>query len=505
MTMNKTTPEKKPQVARAHSRRRRSYGVPTALVAGLIAIALFFGGLLGFIVANKTNTYRAQLDQANARINELENQMAMIGFSGDSGDASQWSFDDSGVADEFGDLSGLTSSDNNSVLWGNNEMLESTGDPVVVAEFNGGTVMSNEVIEPYNDELAAQVFGFNNAGDVSGDTLTNVIQTLVADKISYMKAEEMGLTELTDEDLAAVTAEAQTYYDSQKNFYASNVDTTGMTAEEADAAIDAYLKDEMGITLDAIIEDQKSTYWTQKLYDAVVKDVTATDEEIQAAYDARLAEQKEDFDQYAEDYEFAIMSGQTIVYNLDGYRQVKHILLTFPDSDTAVQAQTLTDSIAALDPEKDLDQITELQAQLDALYTDLDAQAQQILDELNAGADFDELIAKYGQDDGMDYEPAKSRGYYVSANSTAQFSQEFIEGCMNLEQPGQVSTPVHSVSGVHIIKYIGDVTPGEVPLDQVRDVLEDEVLATKRDEYYSEQVAQWIVDADPKYYPERMQ
>lgn len=69
MTMNKNTPEKRPQMRR---KRRRSYGVPTALAAGLIALALFFGGLLGFLISNQTNGYRSQLETAQARIAELE-------------------------------------------------------------------------------------------------------------------------------------------------------------------------------------------------------------------------------------------------------------------------------------------------------------------------------------------------------------------------------------------------------------------------------------------------
>ena len=114
-------------------------------------------------------------------------------------------------------------------------------------------------------------------------------------------------------------------------------------------------------------------------------------------------------------------------------------------------------------------------------------------------------IEKYGMDEGMRYEPAKSDGYRVSTDSSSLFSSEFIEGCMMLEQPGDVSTPICSVGGVHIIKYLGDVAPGAVPLEEVRDTLAAEVLSEKQDASFVEQEAQWIVDADVKYYPERLQ
>ena len=76
---------------------------------------------------------------------------------------------------------------------------------------------------------------------------------------------------------------------------------------------------------------------------------------------------------------------------------------------------------------------------------------------------------------------------------------------MMLENVGDISVPVHTVSGVHIIKYVGDVTPGEVPLDSIRSILEAEVLAEKQELSYVEQEAQWIAAADVKYYPEKLQ
>lgn len=505
MTQNQNAPESRPRPAQ--NRRRKRGGVPAALVAALLVIALFFGGLLGFVAANKTNTYRAQLETAQLRITELENKLTMMGFSENAGD--EWVFDDSGTSDEFGDLAGFTQSGNADVLWNDNALMEGmldyTGESIVVAEFDGGQVTSDEVIEPYNDALAAQVFGFSDAADVSGDTLTSVIQSLVADKISYLKAEELGLTGLSDDDLADLTETARQYLDEQARFYAPSVDTSGMTDEEARSAVEAYLRDDMGITLDSLLEDLKADYWRDKLYHEVVKDVSVTGEEVQAAYDELLAQQQEQFTQYPDDYTFSVMSGQTIAYNLEGYRRVKHILLTFDSSDTADKVYELTEQIAALNPETDLDQISGLQTQLDALYTDLEARAASIEQELADGADFDALIEKYGQDDGMAYEPAKSQGYYISANSADQYSSDFVEGCMMLESVGQISTPVRSTSGVHIIKYIGDVPSGAVALDDIRDALVSEVLSEKQATYYSEQEAQWIASANPQYYPDRLQ
>ena len=494
--------------AGAKKRRRRVRGVPGALVAVLVVCSLFLGGLFGYAAANRTNTYRQQLDSANARIAELENTMTMIGFSGQSDDADQWVFDDSGIEDEFNDMTGATP-DNGDAFWGD-EGLQSgmldlgDSEPVVVAEFKGGTVMSNEVVEPYNNALAMQVFSYSDADDVSGDVLSQVLGELVADKVLYQHAEELGLTELSDEDKNEIQLTAQETYDQQREFYRTSVDTSGMTQEEADAAVEAYMKDEVGITLEGLVEENTKDYWIQKLFAKVCENVTVTDEALQAAYDSLLASQKELFESSSEEYEYAALVGDPIAYNLPGYRRVRHILLAFDSTETESQATDLTEQIALLDPEKDAEQIAALQAQLDALYTDLDAKAQEILDQLAAGTSFDDLLEQYGQDEAMMFEPTKTTGYYIS-NSSTQWASEFVEGCMMLEEPGQVSTPIHTVSGVHLIQYVADVPAGEVPLSEIQDALSEQVLEDLQEAAYNDQIAQWIADADAKYYPERLQ
>lgn len=488
------------------SKRARRYGVPTALVAVLVALSLFFGGLLGFSVCNKTNSYRQQLAEAKDRIVELENYMTMIGFSADQD--GEWVFDDgTGDSGEFGDLAGQTGGDDNSLLWDDGGVLKGMmtleGDPVVVAEFTGGSVMSDEVVEPYNEALATQIFGFGSADELSGEVLDEVLEDLVREKVIALHAEQLGLTAMTDEENALIEAEAQMYYDEQKEFYASYVNTDGMTDEEAEAAVADFIEQEAGVTMESLIEEAKRAEWSRKLYDYVVSAVTVTDEEIQAAYDTALSEQTASFAQPGE-YEYAVISGATIVYNPEGYRRIKQIQLSFDSAAEAEQAQQLMDAVAQLNPETDMEAIADYQAQLDALYATLEARAQTVLEELDAGASFDDLVVKYGSDDGMAFEPVKSQGYAVSKD-TAMWSADFVEGCMMLENVGDVSTPVRTASGIHIIQYFAEVTPGAAQLADVSDQFRETALMSKQETAYNDQVDQWVAEADVKYYPERLQ
>ena len=110
---------------------------------------------------------------------------------------------------------------------------------------------------------------------------------------------------------------------------------------------------------------------------------------------------------------------------------------------------------------------------------------------------------EFGCDAALRDEPMRSEGYYVSDHSYIN-SVEYVEGSMMLEQPGQVSSPLRSAFGVHLVQYIGDVTPGEVALTDVRDAVAAEALKQKQEEYYEQQRDALLEAAQVKYYPERL-
>ena len=487
-------------------RRRAKQSTPVALIAIITVAALFFGGLAGYAIGVRSNGYRKQYEEAQERITTLENQMALIGFSADSSDATSWTFDDTDSSDEMNDLSGATSDTDS--FWSNadgiSDALSETSEPVVVAEFDGGQLMSDEITDAYNDAMSLLMLNFGDADSDAESVLNRVLEEKLTEKVLYKKAEELGLTELNSADLAAIETDAQNEFADHRAFYSASVNTEGMTETEATAAIDAYLEEQVGITLDGLIEQRKEEYWQDKLRDYIGASVTVTDEEIQAEYDSLLATQTAAFTENPEDFEYSSLMGETIVYNPEGYRYVKHILLAFTDADVKNDAQALISTIAALDPETQMTQIEEAQTQLDALYTDLDAQAEELIAQINNGADFDTLVEQYGCDDGMNYEPTKSKGYCISATST-QMDSAFIEGAMMLEEPGQISVPVHTAEGVHIIRYESDVTAGAIPLADVRDTIEAQLREEKITDAYDAQAAAWLAEANPVYYPERLQ
>ena len=247
-------------------------------------------------------------------------------------------------------------------------------------------------------------------------------------------------------------------------------------------------------------------------------------------------------------------SDSTTVYWMpEGYRTVKHILVV-PDSEVLAAVTTARSDLTAAEDNiealrTELDAVNnpedteegeaeeadeaeeaeepeeteaprtaeEIQADIDAAEASLDglkeavekaeadclASVQDKLDEIygkiEAGEDFDSLIEAYGEDPGMQNEPTKTRGYYVCANST-NWDANFTAGAMALANVGDVSeTPVISTSGVHIIRYESDVTPGAVALDEIHDTLYEDTLETMKQDHFDSELESWISALNPQY------
>ena len=483
-------------------KRRRPRGIPMVLVIVLLVIALVMGGLAGFAIARSTSPDRKQLEKANARVMELENTLTLIGFSPDTDSPEDWIFDDSSK-NGAGDLAG-NYGQSEADVWSDDDLLSGTlnedADPVVVAEFDGGQLLSTEVIPAFNDQLTNQLLAGYSAEEVSNTVLMTVLNQKAGEKLVALKAKEQGYDQLTEADKKAIEAEADAAYASQLNYYAAFVAQPGMTQAEINAAA----AEEGALSRDDIVEELTEAWPVRKYREALVKDIAVTDEEVQAYYDELLTQQHTAYAQSAEEFEYAHTDGNLIVYRPEGYRAVRNLLIPFDDEETADKAATLLDQIDQLDPTKDADKLQALHAELDPLYAPLEAKANEIIEKLKNGASFASLLDEYGRDEAMKSEPLHSQGYYISDDSFL-FSTEFIEGSMLLEKPGDVSAPLRSPSGVHLVEYTAELPAGDVPLSEVVDQVRAEALSIKQEDYYQQQTAEMLEKANVKFYPERLQ
>ena len=192
---------------------------------------------------------------------------------------------------------------------------------------------------------------------------------------------------------------------------------------------------------------------------------------------------------------------------------MKHILVKFAEADaTAITEKetALTTAQQALTAAAEGTDTTELQAAVDAAAADLEAAKETArqnikakVDEVYAlataeNADFDALVKEYNEDTGM-----PEIGYAI-CEGFAYFVESFTNAGMALENVGDVSEPVESTYGYHIMQYSADIAEGAVALDDVRAELETEVLTEKQDAVYTEALNQWVSEADVKTYTDRL-
>ncbi len=105
-----------------------------------------------------------------------------------------------------------------------------------------------------------------------------------------------------------------------------------------------------------------------------------------------------------------------------------------------------------------------------------EAQAKEIIVELDGGADFAELAKQHSTDTG-----SKDRGGELGWASPERYVKPFSDAMVNLEKGQRSTAPVKSNFGYHIIEVI-DVRPRPFPpYEQVEEQLRKEMLTAARD------------------------
>ena len=273
----------------------------------LLCMALAMLLTLGAVALAEGDDLQAQLDAANARVAELEAEV---------------------------------------------ELYRPYYEMQIVAEYGSdGIIWREDALAEYQAASDAYAQYGLNIEDYADGIKQDILESLVRQAVLEDKAAELGLGEIDEETHSRLEAEAaenfETYVETYKTYFADENADDETAREQTIAAMAQY-----GLTLDVLTKQMLESYVDEQLHSYVTADVTVTDEEVQAEYDEKVADDEVAYADSDYSYNSARNSGDTIYWNPEGYRAVKHVLIKF-DDDQSTQYNELKSTLDTLKAEKD--------------------------------------------------------------------------------------------------------------------------------------------------------
>ena len=314
------------------------------------------------------------------------------------------------------------------------KMIEKTPEAIqktVLAKVGGDKITMADV----NSELQADIdyltetYGEdyeNNIDDSLKEQLKKarkqVLEQLVNDEVLITKGTELGYIPSDEELSTAIEEEKAKFteaYGGEEGLKEA-LEYYGMSDEKFNSFIENLVK-------------------TDKVKEAMIKDVTVSDEEIEQYYNDNIDK-----------------------YTVKAGANAKHIL--FETEEEAQDAKNKIDS---------------------------------------GETTFEDLYSQYEANKSSGTKPLSEDLGYVE-NEQEGYDTDFLAGFKTLKE-GEVSAPVKSSFGYHIIKVEGVQTEDKVtPLDDVKDSIKSTLLSEKQEEVYNSTLEEWKKDLNVKLYEDRL-
>ena len=268
----------------------------------------------------------------------------------------------------------------------------------------------------------------------------------IKDQLKQMKVQY--LNAMVNEKLMLKNAESVgvTPTDDELNEYADKQIEQLKQAYPDDAQLQQVLEAN-GFTEDSYKDYAKKQYKLQKVQEAITADVEVTDDDAKAYYDENKDSQ----------------------YTVGAGANAAHILIAEKGSDGNI------DFDASL------------------------AKANEVKAKLDAGADFAQLASEYGTDGTKD----KGGDLGFVAYNQANYDQDFLAGFKQLSE-GQISDPIKSQFGYHIIKATGIKDEVVTPFDDVKEQIKSQLLQQKQSEAFNTKISEWKDASRVKTYEDKL-
>ncbi len=347
----------------------------------------------------------------------------------------------------------------------------------VVAEVNG-VALPKSVYYTTMQNVAYTVGATTDEleqSDMYEDYQKSALSQMVTDELVYQDAQEKGVVDFSEEHRAELMKAAQEDLYSMLEYYRDQTaadETIPEDEKETQALIrwGEYRENANMTDLEAYVDRRLKSDAINEMRNSITEPVTFTEEQAKEFYDQQV-EMQQPFIEEDETQASLYQAFGELYVNPSGYKYVKHVLLSIPDE---TQAEISTLRSEGNDEQAD--------AVRDEALAELKSLADEITQRARDGEDFDALIAEYGEDPGMESEPAKTYGYLVYEGNE-EYIAEFTEASVALQNVGDISDPVATDFGYHIIKYDRD-GKGPVPFETVKDDIMASQLTSAQESAY---------------------
>ena len=376
----------------------------------------------------------------------------------------------------------------------------------------------------YEEYLNTMVNYYSNSGyDVTDPQLYAVLQEIALKTgVEYAVMDQLiaekGLT-LTEDEKAAIIADAQADWDAIVADGLSYYGITEESTEEERSAMTVSVLAElesMGYTPESFQADAMVNAGYNKLYEDITKDVAVSDEDVLAYFDSLVEADKASYENNVAAYENAQYMNQLYAmygmsdyvtefyYKPAGYRLVTHILLEVEEellSNYADLQATYEEQQNTLEEGGEVTEALVTAEEVENARLAILASVQATVDEINQkladGKTFAELIPEYTTDPGMADEASIAAGYEVHMDST---NWVIPDQAFTVDNIGDVTAPVVTDYGVHILQYVGDVPSGAVELtDSMKEGFRETLLADAQSDAFYAVIDERIAAANVVY------
>lgn len=288
---------------------------------------------------------------------------------------------------------------------------------------------------------------------------------------------------LSEEDQTAVEESYNQlingYIESCKNYVNAGESGTGEVIgedailKEAEAYFDEKLT-ECGMTRDDILMSARTDKIKEKVKAKLAEDNTIDRTDAEKEYEEIVSGIKDMYEQeptYYESYSY-----YSYYWLPENSRRIKHILLKFDDADsTEISTQRANGDDEAAESARE------------AAAEKLMPKAEEIVAQLDSGADFDEMVKEYPDDSGSTQDGFE--GYLVVPEGGIYY-KEFQQGAYELENIGDYKIVTTDI-GVHILQYAADAKLDDETTQKIIDVILESLQETADDTAYDEAMEQW--------------